>query len=199
MEYNFEEQLIKFESLVENEVIEEGFIRGVLNDFANIGRSFASIGDLVHLEYHKVYPKVHKVCEGFKQKVEYSDFQGIRRDPTILKWIATTETWRWYPYINDKYFNDAFKRGVKTGYDPTAKLADFSYGERYKAAEKLLMADDKKHFIKMIDLYDKRVKQISDYCIKHSENKGMRGFLRVGIYGLRDLTMTISSVIAYHS
>jgi hypothetical protein len=182
-----------------NQYLEEGFLRGMANELWNIKDVFASIFDLISLGQANVYPKVKSVINSLKEEVNNSGFNGVTKDPSLIKIIAMNSLWRFYYYLNDDTFNEAFKRAAKTGVDPTPKAMDTNFHVREKTMEFLNKLNSKKDVIAVLDNYLSRTKQVSDFCQKNLDNTGMRGLLRNSIYGLRDFTIIIRKIISYHA
>jgi hypothetical protein len=177
--------------------LNEGIIRGLASEFQDFIDDFQAIGDLFHTGRENILPRIQSrlaKLKKFLKNVEFTNKPGSSN--ALLKFRQGFARWRFFYFLNDKIYKGCLDYVKKTGKDPVG-FVNFSMSDRIIPS--MYNAKSSNDLIKLVELYEKRVKQVYNLVKNNPTVSGYRPFLRQGLYGLRDLAIAIRRLVSYHS
>ena len=175
------------------DVVEEGFIKGLGSEFKNMMDDFKGLADLFHSKPDKVMPRIKTTLAKFKQSLNKIELNPEASQKNwYMKYRTIMAHWRYYIFLNDpvykKQLNNA--KGKKS-------IGVFDISFKKRIIPEIYEATTTQQLIQVVDKYEKRVEDVYKLFKRDTENKALKQFMQMGLWGLRDLMITIRMVASY--
>jgi len=179
------------------QIQQEGFIRGLGSEFEDVIDSFAVILDLGHLNDLSVIPRVKDILNKARKVLQKNEFTNAPGSSNmLLKFRQGWSTWRFFYFLNDNFFKKCVDYVKKTGKDPIGWI-NINFNERI--IPEMYNAKSSDDLIKILDKYEKKLEYVYLMKKKYPDQPGWGPFLRQGLYGARDLVISIRKLVTYNS
>ena len=181
---------------LKEEDLEEGFAKGLANEYKSFTNDMASLADIFYLSRGSVLPRFKKIMTKLKMTLKRIELDPNREDTHhgLLKFRQAFARWRFFYFLNDNVYKPMVDYAIKTAKDPIGWV-DISFKDRVIPG--FYTAKSTKVLIDMTEKYEKRVEHISKLVQQYPYNYGLRAFLRQGIYGARDWMIATQRLANY--